>query len=468
MPSSVRPHGRHLWVRSRRAPVAVTLQKTLPKSLRGWRHRRSRSSDSTITAIHQSRLALGRKGDGFRAAAITAVWGVHLVAAWCFQSPAWQESLPQWHIYVLVSWLILGASHKVGFLAGRSVWLVPLLDMPMLFWIESIHAPMGNPPAEIVGYTSAGFVILVVWTALALDARFTMLSAAVAGVLQANLSVLNGGNELAVLMSMTLMLVAGAMTVVTTQFLTSSVRDTVEARVKKEEALRISEEKDRFVSTVTHDFRTPLSVLLAALQSLEADPDLSPELRADISARALRQCRKMMSMTEELLGLAQLGARRPQLTRVDLAALARETVKSLLPEASKRGTVLRGPPPEMVVSARVDGSLVDRALSNLVDNAIRYGGAQVDVGVEEAEGMIRIEVSDDGEGIAQSEVERIFEPFHRLAGDKDGSGLGLAIVKEVAHIHGGRAQVRTTPGMGTSFVLALPRRGSALRTLEEN
>lgn len=418
-----------------------------------------RSPTASALALAHNRTALGRKGDLVRATAVTSVWVVYMIAAWVFESPAWQAPLPLWHVYLIVSWALLLAARRFDFLARRSVWLVPLLDMPMLFWIESIQAPMANSPSEIVGYTAAGFVILVMWTALALDARFTMLSAALAGAFQATLSNQNGGNELAILMSMTLMLVAGAMTVVTTQLLGNAMRDVVEARVKRQEALRAAEEKDHFVSTVTHDFRTPLSVLLAALQSLEADPHLSLELRNDILRRALRQCRKMMAMTEELLSLAQLGARSPKLAVVDLAELARETVKTLGPEATKRGTVLQGPPTDSHAHARVDSSLLERALSNLVDNAIRYGGPQVEVRVVDADEMILVKVTDDGEGISATDVERIFEPFHRASRDSDGSGLGLAIVREVAHIHGGRAKVWSTPAEGTSFELALPRRG---------
>jgi signal transduction histidine kinase len=222
-------------------------------------------------------------------------------------------------------------------------------------------------------------------------------------------------------------------------------------------------EKDRFVSTVSHDFRTPLAVILTALQTLEDNPNLSSEERRGVLEGAIRQCRRMMTMSEELLRLARIGSQPPARARVALERLAEDTVASLRPRASDAGVRLETATGRLEVEVEVEAALIERALVNLVDNALRHAprGSAVTVRVEPQGDCAIIQVDDRGPGVAAADRERIFEPFHR-GGPSSGSGLGLAIVREVARAHGGRAVVVDAPEGGARFVMTLPlaRRGT--------
>ena len=110
----------------------------------------------------------------------------------------------------------------------------------------------------------------------------------------------------------------------------------------------------------------------------------------------------------------------------------------------------------------VDRRAVVRALTNLIDNAVRYSEAdqQVTVSVEVRDGRVAISVKDDGVGIPRAELERVFERFYRVARARSretgGTGLGLAIVRHVAENHGGRVLVESKPGDGSTFTIELP------------
>jgi signal transduction histidine kinase len=144
----------------------------------------------------------------------------------------------------------------------------------------------------------------------------------------------------------------------------------------------------------------------------------------------------------------------------DLTALVREVAARLRAEAERSGCALelRAPQP---VRGRVDPLRVDQVLTNLITNAVRHGaGKPIDIDVVEENGLIRLSVTDRGEGIAAEDLPRLFGRFQRGSGGsaQSGLGLGLFISRHIAQAHGGDIHVKSEPGKGASFTVELPRR----------
>lgn len=150
------------------------------------------------------------------------------------------------------------------------------------------------------------------------------------------------------------------------------------------------------------------------------------------------------------LGQVELGRQRFAIAPV-LAALARR----FEPLAAARGVVLEIPASS--AEAEGDADATERALSNLLDNALKFSSARsrIEVAVREEESGVAIAVKDQGIGIPLSDQARIFEPFVRLDREKPGAGLGLSIARRVAEAQGGRLELTSEPGQGATFVLVL-------------
>jgi len=198
---------------------------------------------------------------------------------------------------------------------------------------------------------------------------------------------------------------------------------------------RARENERRFVADASHELRTPLTALRGNVEHL-ARHGVSPELVADLQADAERLAR----LADDLLALSREDAAAAPGEEVRLDDLAREAAADAV-EAEP-------------VLVRGDREALERAVRNLVENARRHGTGAVTVRVEAGDGVARLEVRDEGPGVADSERERVFERFHGR-----GSGLGLAIVRATAERHGGRAYAR-----GARFTIELP----AVRKASEN
>ncbi len=228
----------------------------------------------------------------------------------------------------------------------------------------------------------------------------------------------------------------------------------------------------RFAADASHELRTPLAAIrgFAELYRQGAvPPDEVPRTMRRIEDEATR----MGGLVEDLLMLARLDERRPARTEpVDLAVLAGDAVhdvRGLDPERPVRLTGLgpgSGPVPAVVVG---DEGGLRQVVTNLVANAVRHTPAgtpvEVAVGVEPADGAAGpcavLEVRDHGPGLPAEEAAKVFERFYRVdssrrRGTGGGSGLGLSIVSAVTAAHGGTVDVRTTPGGGATFRVALP------------
>lgn len=216
----------------------------------------------------------------------------------------------------------------------------------------------------------------------------------------------------------------------------------------------------RFIADAAHELRTPLAGLQASievlLRGLEQDPVASRQLLSNMYAESHRLGR----LAEQLLDLSRMdepiAPRRSLLRLTDLMAQSQRQAQLL-----SRGHRIRCEPGNDA-ELMADPDMFTQALVNLLDNAFQHSapGGEVRIGWICDEANARVWVEDDGEGIADSDLPHILEPFYR--GDRSrsrhrgGAGLGLSLVKRIAEAHGGRLQVTSRLGLGSSFTLVLP------------
>jgi signal transduction histidine kinase len=217
----------------------------------------------------------------------------------------------------------------------------------------------------------------------------------------------------------------------------------------------------RFVADASHEIRTPLAAIRATAEESTARPRSVDELTAALAGIQV-SAERLSHLTNDLLLLARTDE--PLIDRrvgpTDLSVLTAEAVEEFVganPDTPRPHLTLEA---DLVVAA--DADELRRIVLNLVDNAVRYGGSDVRVGVltRRMDGDVIVEIRDAGPGIAAADLERIFDPFYRVRADAatpDGSGLGLAIARSLAERNGGRLTVASQIGAGSTFRLALSR-----------
>lgn len=222
------------------------------------------------------------------------------------------------------------------------------------------------------------------------------------------------------------------------------------------------ENQRRFLADAGHEIRTPLTILRGDLD-VALRRRRSPEEYEAVLRQTLGDLREASSLADDLITLArsESGGLEPQPAEVPVRRLLARIAEKYARVADEAGTELTLDVDDRL-AVFADPGLLERALGNLVDNAIKYGGPEGHVSVSahsENGGRVGIAVRDDGPGIPAEERGRLFERFYRgEAGRRSvrGSGLGLAIVKAVVEAHGGQVSLESTPGQGTSIHLSLP------------
>lgn len=263
--------------------------------------------------------------------------------------------------------------------------------------------------------------------------------------------------------------------------LVAELRDNLEVRVQERtldleaarDALATSvqqlERSDRamrdFFTNVSHEFRTPLTLILAPLEELRA---VLRRAGMDDSLPALdhigRNARALLKLINEILDFAKLDARQMPVhpERFELGAFVTELVEELRPLAERKAMALTCQRPGLSIQVTVDPKLIRRAVVNLLSNAVKYceRGDAVTVRVLVDGEAATVEVADTGPGIPVEHRERIFERFQRVEDNRgqvvEGSGIGLAMVKEIVELHGGGIQLVSPPEGGSVFRLRLP------------
>jgi two-component system, OmpR family, sensor histidine kinase KdpD len=235
-------------------------------------------------------------------------------------------------------------------------------------------------------------------------------------------------------------------------------RERLQAEAVEAQALRRSDElKTALLRSVSHDLRSPLTAILAAGDAL-GSPALTDEDRAELAGAVTGEAGRLSRLVDQLLDLSRLeaGAAEPRRDWSSLEEIARSAIDGVRepPAEGFRTTIDQDLP-----LIRVDAAQIERALSNVLDNAARFSdGRHVSVRGRVVGSRLVMRVVDAGRGIPQQQLERIFDAFHvsENSGEHRGSGLGLAIAKGFVEANGGRIWAESLPGQGTAVVIEFP------------
>jgi signal transduction histidine kinase len=233
------------------------------------------------------------------------------------------------------------------------------------------------------------------------------------------------------------------------------------------------EEQDRLrremVANVSHDLRTPLTHLQGYLETLMLKEDeLGVEERREYLEIALQHAQRLGRLVADLFELAKLDAMHEPMERerLPVGELVQDIAQKYSLPAMDRGVSIRAELQGDLGWISADVGLIERAVENVLDNALRYTpeGGQVEIWMEPREEWFRIEVRDTGSGIPPDELPLIFDRFHRTAAPAEdeggrGAGLGLAIAKRAVELHGGTLSCVSRVGEGTTFRFELPTAG---------
>lgn len=231
--------------------------------------------------------------------------------------------------------------------------------------------------------------------------------------------------------------------------------------------LELAGMKAGFVSNVTHELKTPISMIRLAVETLEMKRFESPEEERKFLGIIDRETQRLAGLVDNILDFARLEAGRGifKFDRVDLRGVAIAAVESLRPWLEHLGFRVEVDLPENLPPVRADATAITHCVLNLIDNAVKYSRQRREIRISGASrnGWGTLSVSDHGIGIAPGDRKRIFEKFVRLENglvhDVRGAGLGLSLVDQIMRAHSGRVEVQSAMGEGSTFTLALPEAG---------
>ena len=221
--------------------------------------------------------------------------------------------------------------------------------------------------------------------------------------------------------------------------------------------------RQEFVANVSHELRTPLSHIKGYVETLLDGAKDDPEVSSRFLQTIARNAGRLELLIEDLLTISELESGRVTLNlqTVRLRPLAQKVLYDLKARAEGKSVTLTNAVPEL--SVRADSIRLEQVLSNLVDNAIKYGRTSGGVTVAAypgENGKVEVSVKDDGPGLPAEALERVFERFYRVdkarSREQGGTGLGLSIVKHIVQTHGGRVWATSELGNGATFFFTLP------------
>lgn len=233
------------------------------------------------------------------------------------------------------------------------------------------------------------------------------------------------------------------------------------------ERLALDAERRELTAAISHDLRTPLSTIRAMVDALEDGVVSGPVDTKRYLVTIRRDVDRLDRMIDDLFELAQIdaGAMRLRRERVTVHEIVSEVVDAMRARAERDGvqidlSVENAPPPAML-----DGDRIERALANLMRNALEHtpAGGRIHVRVSGSDAQASVEIADTGAGIDEGDLPNIWTRFYRAepsrartADTRDGAGLGLAITKGIVELHGGQVNVRSQLGAGSVFTVVLP------------
>lgn len=226
----------------------------------------------------------------------------------------------------------------------------------------------------------------------------------------------------------------------------------------------IDQQRSEFVSNASHELKTPLASMKILVESLLYQEGIPEDVYKDFLGDINQEVDRLTNLINDLLLMTKIENDKGnlELAPASLEQLIRQVMDSLEPIASQKGvslTLAEGEDIRLVC----DAMRIQQAVSNLVDNGIKYtaGGGSVTVSLEDGESEVAIVVADTGDGIDEADRQKIFERFYRVdkarSRETGGTGLGLYIVRRIALLHGGRVDLESEKGKGSVFRLHLPK-----------
>lgn len=243
----------------------------------------------------------------------------------------------------------------------------------------------------------------------------------------------------------------------------ASAKTYEEARQRAEALAALDQAKTAFFSNVSHEFRTPLTLMLGPItDALDEADGLAPVQRERLEV-AHRNALRLLKLVNSLLEFSRVEASRVQarFQPTDLAGLTAELASNFRSACQRAGLDLVVDCPPLPEPINVDREMWEKIVLNLVSNAFKFTlEGRITVSLRKADGAVELVVEDTGLGIAETELPRVFERFHRIEGQggrtHEGTGIGLALVEELVKLHGGRVGVRSRLGEGTAFQVTIP------------
>ena len=239
--------------------------------------------------------------------------------------------------------------------------------------------------------------------------------------------------------------------------------------------------KDQFFANISHEFRTPLTLILGPLQDMldSEEQNGKTKVNTDLLRIMKNNGEQLLKLINQLLDLSKIDAREIQLDvkQIDLTSFLTKKVRSFVPLAESQEISLHTDMEDTAITAEVDAGHLDQVIGNLLSNAIKFTtkGGTVTVSLSEENvpnDLIKLSIKDDGIGIPEKDLPHIFDRFYQAQGSENaisqGTGIGLALVKEIVELHRGRVEVKSEPGQGSEFILFIHKTfpGSS-ETIEE-
>ncbi|HHN67830.1 MAG TPA: PAS domain S-box protein [Thermopetrobacter sp.] len=242
--------------------------------------------------------------------------------------------------------------------------------------------------------------------------------------------------------------------------------DLVDKYVRASEAAEAANRaKSEFLANMSHELRTPLNPIIGFADTMRGEVlGPLPEKYRDYAAHIGASARHMLTLVEDMLDMARIEAGRMALRpeKTDLARVVSEAAQMLASEAREKKLALAVEVPRLTLMA--DPRRLKQVVINLLSNAIKFtdAGGRILVAAEAGGEQVRLMVRDTGIGIAPEMIEKLCQPFEQVESatrrSNGGSGLGLAISRSLVEMHGGRLEIASTPGEGTTVTVILPRR----------
>lgn len=247
-----------------------------------------------------------------------------------------------------------------------------------------------------------------------------------------------------------------------------------EERKRMEDMAALDRAKTVFFNNISHEFRTPLTLMLGPLDDLLANPEYGLNGRTrEIVSLSHRNALRMLKLVNNLLDFSRIEAGRmmTRLEATELGTFTRDITSGFRSAIEKEGIVYNVDCGSLSQEVNVDRDMWEKIVLNLVSNAYKYTiKGEISVHLKEEAGVVRLLVRDTGVGISAAELPRVFDRFHRVENTRgrtfEGSGIGLALVKELVKLHDGAITVSSEPDKGSLFEVTIPFRGRPGQVLD--